>query len=139
LISDGLRKTGIQVDRPDFRHSLLEVWLSRGDRRLADVIETAWKNGAKFDAWNENFDSQKWLSAFQTCNIDPEFYASRAREMDEILPWDHISSGISKNFLIREYKKSRQGEISPDCRSVCHACGIQSNFMISCSELRTRA
>ncbi len=139
LISDGLRKTGIQIDRPDFRHSLLEVWLSRGDRRLADVIETAWKNGANFDAWNENFDSRKWLEAFQACDIDPEFYASRIRETEEILPWDHISSGVTKKFLVREYERSCLGEISPDCRSVCHACGIQSNFMISCSEIRTRS
>ena len=136
LISDGLKKTGIQIDWPNYRHSLLEVWLSRGDRRLAEVIESAWRNGARFDAWHENYDYQKWLQAFESCHLDPDFYSLRARSDEEILPWEHIDSGLTKQFLLRELEKSRKDEISADCRSMCHACGIQNNFMISCDQIR---
>ncbi len=139
LIVEGLKKTGIQVDWPNYRHSLLEVWLSRGDRRLADVVEAAWRSGARFDAWHENFDYQKWMDAFESCDINPDDYALRPRSTEEILPWDHIDSGITKKFLLRELEKSQKGEISADCRRMCHACGIQNNYTISCDEIRMGA
>lgn len=139
LISEGLRKTGIQVDWPHYRYSLLEVWLSRGDRRLADVVESAWRGGAKFDAWHEHYDDRKWLEAFENTGLDPNFYSTRERLPDELLPWEHIYAGVDKKFLLSEWEKSKQGEISADCRLTCHACGIQSNFQLSCSQIRAGA
>jgi len=139
LISEGLRKTSIQVDWPHYRNSLLEVWLSRGDRRLADVVESAWRSGAKFDAWQEHYDDRKWLEAFQNTGLDPDFYSMRERLPDELLPWEHIHTGVDKRFLLSEWEKSKHGEISADCRLTCHACGIQSNFHLSCSQIRAGA
>ncbi len=88
LIVDGLRKSKIKVDWPDFRNSLFEAWFTRGDRRLSDVIESAWKKGARFDAWQEKFNYDLWLEAFKENEVDPFFYSHRQRELDEILPWD---------------------------------------------------
>ena len=138
-ISDGLRKTGIKVDWPDYNKSLLEAWLSRGDRRLAAVIESAWRNGAKFDAWHECFNLNNWLEAFKENDLEPEFYSTRIRSTDEILPWDHIHTGVSRKYLTQEYEKSKQLEPTADCRIVCHTCGIQANYDLSCNEVRTGA
>lgn len=136
LIMDGLRKTHIKIDYPDYDHSLLEAWLSRGDRRLSAVIEEAWKNGAKFDAWHECFDIHNWLLAFEKQGLDPDFYSYRHRGENEILPWDHINIGVSKKYLLNEYKKSQKLETTADCRKICHACGIQTNYRINCNQIR---
>ena len=106
LINDSLRKSKIKVDWPDYQNSLFEAWFSRGDRRLAEVIETAWKKGARFDAWQDKFNFALWLEAFSENGIDPYFYSHRQRGTDEILPWDHINIGVSKKYLINEYVKS---------------------------------
>lgn len=137
LINDGLRKTRIKIDWPDYEKALLEAWLSRGDRRLSDVIETAWKNGAKFDAWHECFNIENWRRAFEACDIDPDFYSTRQRSVEETLPWEHINMGITKKYLLREYEKSQKLDTTSDCRNICHACGIQSNYAISCKKIRT--
>ena len=137
FLNEGLKKTGIKVDWPDYRNALLEAWLSRGDRRLSDVIEAAWKNGAKFDAWHECFNIDNWLDAFSSQGIDPDFYSTRERSTDEILPWDHIQAGATKKFLLREFEKSQQLESTADCREICSACGIQANYDISCSKIRS--
>lgn len=137
LISDGLRKTKIKVDYPDYKNALLEAWLSRGDRRLSTVIEEAWKNGAKFDAWRECFNLDNWLDAFSSLDIDPDYYSKRKRSTDEILPWDHIHSGVTKKYLLREFQKSKDSDITPDCRELCSACGIQANYAVSCSKIRS--
>ena len=136
LILDGLRKSKINVDWPVYRNSLFEAWFSRGDRRLSDVIETAWKKGARFDAWQENFNFGLWMEAFAENGIDPYFYSHRQREMNESLPWDHIAIGVSKNFLIKEYQKSTTLENTSDCRFLCHGCGIQSELDVDCDEIR---
>ena len=128
FLKEGTRKAKIKLsyNKPD--STLLEAWLSRGDRRLADVIETAWKNGAKFDAWDEGFQKEYWYDAFEKEGIDPAFYVSRERDLDEVFPWDHISSGVFKAFLLEDYLMSQRGETRQDCREGCFACGILDCF-----------
>ncbi len=135
LLHEGLRGSKIKMTWNNPEASLLEAWLSRGDRRLADVIYHAWQNGARFDAWSEHFNINHWRKAFEQANLDPDFYSHRARELDEILPWEHISAGLRKAFLMRDYEWSKQGKIRPDCRDGCYACGILSAFQ----ELRLTA
>lgn len=95
-----------------------------GDRRMADVLYRAWELGCLLDGWTEHFHYDLWLQAFADCGLDPAFYAHRQRGMDEVLPWDHIDAGISKNFLQREYQKALKGETTVDCRQGCQACGL---------------
>ncbi len=123
-----LRKTmkgpGIKFNWTDPNETKLEALLSRGDRRLSDVIYSAWKSGAKFDAWHESDHSEIWLQAFKENNLDPDFYAYRVRGENETFPWDIINAGVSKKFLWREYQNSEKELITGDCRQACHACGI---------------
>ena len=121
-------KSGIKVsfNKPD--ETILEAWLSRGDRKLSPVIQKAWQNGAKFDAWNERFNKQAWLDAFSELGLDPDFYAYRPRSEDEILPWDHIGTGVNKSHLLREWKLSLEGRTRDDCRAQCYQCGILDAF-----------
>lgn len=139
LIQNGLKGTGVKLDWPDYDNSMLEVWLSRGDRRLSAVIEAAWRAGARFDAWHEYFDVGIWEKAFADTGLEPQFYSTRARCTDEILPWDHIHTGVSKKYLLSELEKSRMLETTADCRQVCHGCGIQANYAISCEKIRSEA
>ncbi|SEF89566.1 radical SAM family uncharacterized protein [Caloramator fervidus] len=104
--------------------SFLEAVFSRGDRRLTPVLIKAWEKGCKFDGWQEHFKFDKWMEAFKECGIDPKFYAYRKRELDEILPWDFIDAGVSKDYLIKEYNKAKEGALTRDCRLGCTACGI---------------
>ncbi|HZJ78367.1 MAG TPA: TIGR03960 family B12-binding radical SAM protein [Clostridia bacterium] len=104
--------------------SFIEGVFARGDRRLADVIESAWRNGCKFDGWDEKFNFDTWMKAFESQKIKPEFYANRRREFDEVLPWDHMDFGISKKFLINENKKAHESITTPNCREKCSGCGI---------------
>ena len=109
--------------------SFLEAVFSRGDRRLCKVLKTAWEKGCKFDSWDEFFNYEKWLEAFKENNIDPEFYAYRKRDKDEVFPWDIIDIGVTKSFLYREYEKAAAGLISDDCRrQSCSSCGVCSRF-----------
>ncbi|MBQ1243753.1 MAG: TIGR03960 family B12-binding radical SAM protein [Clostridia bacterium] len=103
--------------------SFLEGVMARGDRKLCDVIETAWRNGCKFDSWDDNFLFDVWLESFRKCGVDPLFYNSRKREYTEILPWDHLDYGIRKEFLIIESKKAYENETTPHCRIKCAGCG----------------
>ncbi len=103
--------------------SFLEGVFARGDRRLCDVVEYAWKHGCKFDSWDDSFLFDVWLEAFEKCGVDPLFYTSRKREYTEILPWDHLDYGIRKEFLIRESKKAYENETTPHCRIKCAGCG----------------
>lgn len=128
LLKEALRGTKIKMTWNDPQASLLEAWLSRGDRRLAEVILQAWRNGARFDAWGDQFSIQPWLDAFETLGIDPDFYSFRTRDVDEILPWDHINAGVRKAFLAEDYHLSQAGESRPDCRVRCYACGILASF-----------
>ncbi|MBR2335964.1 MAG: TIGR03960 family B12-binding radical SAM protein [Clostridia bacterium] len=101
----------------------IEAVLARGDRRLAPALELACREGFKFDAWSENFDYEKWISVFERSGVDPAFYANRRYSYDEILPWDIIDCGVTKEFLIRESKKAHEGVTTPNCREKCSGCG----------------
>ncbi len=123
-----LRGPGLKLNWNDPRGTQLEAWLSRGDRRLSAVIYRAWQNGAKFDAWGEHFQYQAWLDAFAAEGLDPDFYTHRQRPIDEVFPWEHISTGVSKKFLTEDYLWSLSGKIRIDCRQKCFACGILPTF-----------
>ena len=123
LLREHLRNKSITYNWHDPETSFLEAALSRGDRRLADVIETAWKNGAKFDAWSEYFSLRTWLDAFEANGLDPAFYANRERGKDEVLPWAAISDGVKTSYLWKEKETAYRGEITPDCRVKCTGCG----------------
>lgn len=103
--------------------SFLEGVFARGDRRLCDVVEYAWKHGCKFDSWDDSFLFDVWLEAFEKCGVDPLFYTSRKRDYEEILPWDHLDYGIRKQFLISESKKAYENQTTPHCRIKCAGCG----------------
>ncbi len=105
--------------------SFLEACFARGDRRIGQVLRRAYEKGCILDGWNETFRFDLWMEAFRECGLDPAFYANREREKEEILPWDHIDSGISKEFLWRENEKSRRAETTKDCRKGCNGCGLQ--------------
>ena len=103
--------------------SRLEAVLARGDRRLCKVLEKAVQNGCRLDAWDEHFSYEKWLDAFDSCGVDPDFYTVRGFEETELVPWQTISDGVSTAFLKRERKKAYASETTADCRSQCAACG----------------
>ena len=105
--------------------SFLEACFARGDRRMGKVLRTAYEKGCILDGWNETFRFDLWMEAFKECGLDPAFYANRERPMDEILPWDHIDCGVTKDFFRREKEKSDRAEITRDCRKGCNGCGLQ--------------
>ena len=113
----------VNISWHDSATSYMEGVLARGDRRLSAVIEAAFKKGCKFDSWTEYFSLEKWLETFKECGIDPDFYTSRQRAYDEIMPWEHLDYGVSKSFLISENKASHAGVTTPNCREKCSACG----------------
>jgi radical SAM family uncharacterized protein len=117
-------KKKITVNTAPYPLSLLEAVIARGDRRIGAVIREAFLRGCKFDGWDEHFRFDFWLDAFKKCGIDPAFYASRERETSEINPWDHLDYLVSKDFLIREYEKSKTEKATADCRTACAGCGI---------------
>ena len=101
----------------------LEAVFARGDRRLGEVMLKAFSKGVRLDSWDECFDFDAWMEAFDECGISPEFYANRRRSFDEVLPWDHLDYGITKDFLMRENKKAHESITTPHCRIKCAACG----------------
>ena len=103
--------------------SFMEAVISCGDRRLGKVIETAWRKGETLSAWEDYFDLNRWMEAFEECGLDPHFYANRRRSEDEILPWSMISCGVAPGYLKREHTLSYEGVTTPDCRTHCNACG----------------
>jgi radical SAM family uncharacterized protein/radical SAM-linked protein len=126
MLKDRLKSGIIKYSYSDNKTSFLEAVLARGDRRVGEVIYEAWKDGAKFDGWGEHFKFEKWMTAFEKTNVDPKFYANRHREYDEILPWDFIDCGVTKEYLIKESKKASEGITTTDCRNQCGACGLES-------------
>lgn len=125
LLRSKLGDRNITFNWHDARTSFLEGAFARGDRRLGQVLLTAWKNGARFDGWSEYFKYNVWIEAFAANGIDPHFYATRNRNEDEVLPWDHLSSGATKEFLGREYKQALSEALTADCRhNQCSACGV---------------
>ena len=128
LLRDNMRGRSIRYNWHDPDTSFLEAVFSRGDRRVADVIEEAWRQGAKFDAWSEYFDFDRWMAAFDACGLDPAFYANRVREKDEVLPWSVTSTGVTTPFLWRERERAYQAVITPDCRVQCTGCGADKLY-----------
>ena len=110
----------------DAETSVLEGVIARGDRRQGRAILLAWQRGCKMDGWDQCFDFEKWIQAFRDCGLDPEFYASRQRPMDEVFPWDHIGCGTRKEHLKREWERSREAVITPDCMHQCAGCGASA-------------
>jgi hypothetical protein len=129
LLRRELRGQGLKLNWNAPEETLLEAWLSRGDRRLSEVIYTAWKLGAKFDAWKEHFSFSTWLSAFEHAGLDPAFYTHRERPVDEVFPWEHISTSVRKKYLTEDYLWSLQGRTRIDCRQRYFACGILPTFI----------
>ena len=121
------------------QETLLEALLGRGDRRLGEVIQHAWELGAKFDGWHEYFDFERWLAALDRTGLTLDFYTYRPRALDEPLPWDHIETGVAKSYLQEEFRRSQQGEMQPDCRSGCLACGITTAYRALYRNLPERA
>jgi radical SAM family uncharacterized protein len=126
ILQQGLHHKSTRLSWQDPMTSLLEAALSRGDRRTGRVIYNAWKRGCKFDAWSELFRFDNWLQAFTDASLEPGFYARRERSLEEFLPWSHIDTGISIDFLKAEYRRADAGLITPDCRhDKCNACGLE--------------
>ena len=128
LLKRKLHNPGLKLNLNKPEETYLEAWLSRGDRRISEVIAIAWKNGAKFDAWKEHFNFQAWMYAFAAVGLNPSFYTHRQRSIDEALPWDHISTAVRKKFLAQDYAWSKSGKTRIDCREKCYACGILPTF-----------
>ena len=125
LLKESIRDRAISFHYHDARASVLEGALSRGDRRLSAVIETAWRNGAKFDGWTDQFKDEVWKDAFRRCGVVPEFYSQRTRDLEEVLPWAHTSPGVSEDFLRREWQRAEEAALTHDCRrETCTGCGV---------------
>lgn len=123
LLKSAIKSKRIRYNWHDNKTSYLEGIFARGDRRLSAVILRAVEKGCKFDGWGEHFRFDLWMEAFEELGIDPNFYNLRERSYDEILPWDHIDIGVTKQFLMRENEKAKAGQTTPQCREKCSGCG----------------
>jgi radical SAM family uncharacterized protein len=128
LLMHELRGSAFKLSWTPPEDTLLEGWLSRGDRRMAEVIYSAWKNGTKFDAWQDQRNFAAWTGAFAAHKLDPAFYTHRPRRADEVFPWEHISDAVRRKYLYKDYLSSLSSSIHPDCREKCDACGILPAF-----------
>lgn len=126
----------ISLSYHDSSTSFLEGVLARGDRRLGDVVEKAYKKGCRFDSWSECFNLDNWMDAFDECGIDPAFYANRTRSYEEITPWEHLDYAVSKSFLINESKAAHGERTTPNCREKCSNCGANCYGEGVCFEKR---
>ena len=106
--------------------TVLEGVLARGDRKVAAVIEEAYKNGALYDSWSEHFHNEIWMQAFETCGVDIDFYTTRERSLDEVFPWDFIDVGVTKDFFKREWMNAMEEKVTPNCRAKCSGCGART-------------
>lgn len=129
LLKSSIKDNKITYNHHDSRLSYLEAVLARGDRRLSQVLVNAWEKGCKFDGWADKFSFEKWIEAFEETGIDPDFYATRERSYDEVLPWGFIDVGVSKRYLISENEKAKKEELTHDCRKGCTGCGINKSFI----------
>jgi radical SAM family uncharacterized protein len=124
-LKEKLRDRRFKYNYHDVKTSYLEAVFAKGDRRLAPLLEWAFRHGARFDGWSEQFREEVWLEAFKELGIDPHFYANRAMDYDDILPWEHLESGVTKQFLVQEHHRALQETKTIDCRyAVCTGCGI---------------
>ena len=123
LLRENMTTKTVTYNWHDGQTSFIEAVLARGDRRLGNVLETVWRKGGHLDAWEEYFSLERWQEAFAEWGVDPAFYAYRRREKDEIMPWDMISSGVTREYLWREHENAVAGVTTPDCRTRCNGCG----------------
>ncbi len=128
MLKKSIRDPKVSFSTHDAATSFLEAVLARGDRRTGRVIELAWKKGAKFDGWGQFFKLDTWMEAFEEAGLDPAFYANRTRDFDEILPWEFLRVGVSKQFLWREYQRALEEKTTADCRNNCEACGVIQTY-----------
>ena len=124
-MKEQLNRKSMRYNWHDFDLTALEGFLARGDRKVGEVIYKAYKKGCMFDSWSEYFYYDRWLEAMDECGIDASFYTGRTREYDEILPWDFIDAGVTKEFLWREYVQSQKETVTPNCRMKCSSCGCR--------------
>ena len=125
-LRDALRAVrGVKYNWHDARLSMLEAVFSRGDRRLSDVLVSAFEAGCRFDSWKELFDFGRWMRAFEEAGLDTAWYAARERDKDEVLPWDIIDTGISRGYLWSEKQTAEAALTTPDCRKGCTGCGMK--------------
>jgi len=124
FLKERLDNKRIKYRYHDGKAAVVEAALSRGDRRVFAAILNAWRAGARFDGWSEYFDAGLWERAFHDANLDVGFYALRERDWRELLPWDFIDMGISRDFFLREDGKAQNGETTPNCMEGCGGCGI---------------
>jgi len=120
-----IRNKRVSYRYHDAKTAQIEGVIARGDRRIANVIETAYKNGAIYDGWSDHFNPHIWQAAFESAGLDPAFYAHRERPIDEKFPWDFVDMGISKKFLTREWEKSKTATTTPNCKDACAGCGLR--------------
>lgn len=106
--------------------TVLEGVLARGDRRVASVVEEAYRRGALYDSWSESFRNEIWMQAFETCGVDIDFYTTRERGLNEVFPWDFIDAGVTKEFLKREWQNAISAKVTPNCRQSCSGCGARA-------------
>ena len=136
LVKENIPSKRIRYTYHDNKTSYLEGVFARGDRRLCKTIIKAVELGCKFDGWGEFFDFEKWMQAFNETGMDPDFYAARERTYEEVLPWDHIDIGVTKEFLINENEKAKQESVTPHCRLKCSNCGAAKFRSGVCTEKR---
>ncbi len=127
-LKEKLRHKNISFSYHDNQLSFLEAVIARGDRRISKVIYDAFRKGCKFDSWGEHFQYDLWMQAFEENGINPMDFANKEIELDRPLPWDHLSCGVSKNFLKRELSLALEAKESVDCRDHCIGCGINQNI-----------
>ena len=129
LLKRELRGPAFKLSWTPPEDTLLEGWLSRGDRRMSEVVYAAWLNGTKFDAWQDQRNLEAWSAAFSAQKLDPSFYTQRTRRADEVFPWEHISDAVRKKYLYQDYQRSLRGEMHAYCREGCDACGILPTYV----------
>ena len=122
-ILEQLNQKSIKYNWHEADVSVLEGVLARGDRRVAGVIERAYRKGCMFDSWSEYFHNDRWLDSFAECGVDIDFYTTRERGLDEVFPWDFIDCGVTKDFLKREWKNAHEESVTPNCKMNCQGCG----------------
>jgi radical SAM family uncharacterized protein len=136
-ISEQLNQKSIKYNWHEADASVLEGVLARGDRRLSRVIYSVYKKGCFYDAWSEYYKNDIWMETFAECGLDPAFYTGRERCPDELLPWDFIDCGVSKEFLKREWERAKQAEVTKNCKQQCQGCGAAKFGCGICFEERT--
>ena len=132
-----LNRKSLRYNWHEAELTVLEGVFARGDRRVAAVIEEAYRRGALYDAWSESFHNEIWMDAFAACGVDIAFYTQRERSRDEIFPWDFIDIGVSREFLYREWEKALREEVTPNCREQCSGCGVRRYDCGVCLEERS--